>query len=74
MQTDFTPHPPHDNYTATLKLRGTRDEFRKLSDIISLSELNNAELYPDESRLCKSVIREIDELVNWIDTNEPYGV
>ena len=34
MVTDFIPHPPHTNYTATLKIRGTKEDFQELYNML----------------------------------------
>lgn len=69
MTTDFTPHPPHDNYTATLKVTGTKEEFQELYNFMESSELREHR----DSKIFDEVMNEIKELINWIDTGEHYN-
>lgn len=69
MTTDFTPHPPHADYKATLKVTGTKEEFQELYNFMESSELRE---YRD-SKVFDEVLNEIQELINWIDTGEHYN-
>lgn len=69
MTTDFTPHPPHKEYKATLKVTGTKEEFQELYNFMESSELRE---YRD-SKILDEVLNEIKELINWIDTGEQYN-
>ena len=69
MTTDFTPHPPHKEYKATLKVTGTKEEFQELYNFMESSELRE---YRD-SKIFDEVLNEIQELINWIDTGEQYN-
>lgn len=69
MTTDFTPHPPHKEYKATLKVTGTKEEFQELYNFMESSELRE---YRD-SKILDEVLNEIKELINWIDTGEHYN-
>lgn len=69
MTTDFTPHPPHSDYKATLKVTGTKEEFQELYNFMESSELRE---YRD-SKIFDEVLNEIQELINWIDTGEHYN-
>ena len=69
MTTDFTPHPPHDNYTATLKVTATREEFQELYDFMESSDLRQHR----DSKVFDEVLNEIQEIIHWIDTGTEYG-
>jgi hypothetical protein len=70
VKTDFTPHPPHDNYTATLKLRGTKEEFEELYNFLVASDLREHK----DSKVVDNVLKELEEVIQYIGDCEPYGV
>ncbi len=63
MNTDFTPHPPHTNYTATLKLKGTKSDFTDLYNLLSSTSPEDE----DEQQIREKILEEIEELIHWID-------
>jgi hypothetical protein len=69
MTTDFIPHPPHTNYTATLKIRGTKEDFQNLYNLLTQAQPEDEA----QHKLKEEVLDEIQELVNWIDTGEEYN-
>lgn len=69
MTTDFIPHPPHDRYTATLTLRGTKEEFEALYNLLCNIEAED----DDQRRIKANILDEIEELIHWIDTGNKYG-
>ena len=69
MTTDFTPHPPHVEYKATLKVTATREEFQELYNFMESSGLRE---YRD-SKIFDEVLNEIEEIIHWIDTGTEYG-
>ena len=70
MKTDFTPPPPHDNYTATLELRGTKEEFEELYNFLVASDLREHK----DSKVVDNVLKELEEVIQYIGDCEPYGV
>jgi hypothetical protein len=70
VKTDFTPHPPHDNYTATLELRGTKEEFEELYNFLVASDLREHK----DSKVVDNVLNELEEVIQHIGDCEPYGV
>lgn len=69
MVTDFTPHPPHTNYTATLKIRGTKEDFQELYNMLSDVDTETDEGY----KIKEMVLDEIQELINYIDVGIEYN-
>lgn len=68
MNTDFTPHPPHVDYEATLHVRGTKAWFHSLRDLLMTTDPED----PDQIHVKDFILREVDEIINWINNNEPY--
>lgn len=68
MNTDFTPHPPHVDYEATLHIRGTKAWFQTIRDLLETSVPEDA----DQARAKDFIRQEIEEVINWINNNEPY--
>lgn len=68
MTTDFTPEAPHKDYECTLHVRGTKTWFQTIRDL-----LNNAKPFDEDQAHAKDFLcHEVEEVINWIDSNEGY--
>lgn len=69
MTTDFTTHPPKKDYTATLKITGTKADFQELYSFIESSELREIR----DSKVFDEVLNELQELIAYMEKGEKYG-
>lgn len=69
MTTDFTTHPPKKEYTATLKITGTKADFQELCNFIEDSELREIR----DSKVLDEVLNELQELIAYMEKGEKYG-
>ena len=68
MTTDFTPEAPHTDYECTLHVRGTKEWFQTIRDL-----LETAEPQDEDQVHAKDFIKsEVEEVINWINQNEGY--
>jgi len=69
MKTDFETHPPRKEYTATLKITGTKADFQELMEFMQASELREHR----DSKVFDETINELRELVSYMEVGEEYG-
>ena len=69
MTTDFTTHPPKKDYTATLKITGTKADFQELYNFIEASELREIR----DSKVFDEVLNELRELIAYMEKGEKFG-
>lgn len=69
MKTDFTTHPPKKDYTATLKITGTKADFQELYSFIESSELREIR----DSKVFDEVLNELHELIAYMEKGEQFG-
>jgi hypothetical protein len=69
MTTDFTTHPPKKDYTATLKITGTKADFQELYNFIESSELREIR----DSKVFDEVLNELHELIAYMEKGEQFG-
>lgn len=69
MTTNYDIHPPHDNYVATLTIRGTKADFVAIGLMLQKCLENQAESEEEleDQRKVQEVLEDIDEIVNYIN-------
>ena len=62
MHTDFTPHSPQADYTATIEITGTREEISALYDLLQQAEPSDDR----ERRIKNDVLNELRSAHGWL--------
>lgn len=66
MTTDFTPHSPHKDYTATINLTGTSADLSALYDLLQRTEPEN----DTERRIKEDMLHELRSAHGWLTDME----
>lgn len=66
MTTDYTPHSPQSDYTATINITGTKQELSDLYDLLNQALPINS----GQERILKDVLRELQDAHGWITDME----
>ena len=66
MTTDFTPHSPHKDYTATINLTGTSADLSALYDLLQRTEPEN----DAERRIKDDMLHELRSAHGWLTDME----
>ena len=72
MNIDYNIQPPHDNYVATLTIKGTKADFVALGLMLQKSLEEPAENEEDLENIRKAneVLEEIDQIINYLSDIE----
>ena len=66
MTTDFTPHSPQKDYTATINLTGTSADLSALYDLLQRTEPEN----DDERRIKDDMLNKLRSAHGWLTDME----
>ena len=66
IKTDFTPHSPQTDYTATIEITGTKAELSALYDLLQQAEPSD----DNERRIKDNVLSELRAAHGWITDME----
>lgn len=69
MRTDYSIHPPHNNYVATLTIRGTKNDFVAIGLMLQkcLEDPSMRKEDLEEHKIISEILEEVDAVVNYFN-------